>query len=144
MNSDRHVTSAEQLHETVHVNIISLVNSTSLWYYANLDRERRFQNELCAKHTFSHTNTHTHTRHLSLSISLSLLFIAICSQQLFQNGSCCENIENKTMGQAEIWKRRAWMSLSAIHIENAALFCYWRCVIICCFLHDHDDIELCV
>lgn len=48
------------------------------------------------------------------------------------------------MGQAEIRKRRARMPLSAIHIENAALLCYWRRFIVRYFLHDHDDIELCV
>lgn len=36
------------------------------------------------------------------------------------------------------------MPLSAIHFENAAILCYWRRVIIRYFLHDHDDIELCI
>lgn len=48
------------------------------------------------------------------------------------------------MGQTEIRKRRARNSLPTLHIENAAIFCYWRCVIIRYFLHDNDDIELCV
>lgn len=71
-------------------------------------------------------------------------WIDLCQIHTFQNGPRCENVKNKTMEQAPIRERGARMPLSALHIENAAIFCYWRCVFICYFFHDNDDIELCV